>query len=141
MNKITEFVNFATNIEYLIYKAKQEFEFLITDTSTPLEARWKLFGGAANYLKNHSQWIVRVPFPDGSEFEFDHNSGYEKHTVHDLVDLVEGIKEGEFGETLPEDYNWEDSEGDFRKFTDSDKVVFVKEYVLKNNLGSFCMDW
>ncbi len=129
MSKIAE-------VNCMLAVNKPLLDQFFANTSFSLKDRWEVFVKTPDTLKNHDSWIIHFTFPDGTEFECDYDSGYERHMVKSMINIIEGIKEKE---AYDED---EDFELDILEdYPDSENVIAFKEYILKNNLGSFTMDW
>jgi hypothetical protein len=141
MNKILNVVNKFTSINMQIEVCKAQFVAAITDMESTLEQRWNLFSLAPDYLKEHESYIINFTFPDGTRFECFHDAGYEKYSTNLMVCVVAAIRDREFDSSVTGEYDWDAYEADIAKFPDSANVIAFKEHILKNNLGSFTVDW
>ncbi len=126
--------NAIVNVNNAIFEAKHCLTSFITDTENPLQERWSVFVEAPVCLKNHKPWVFNFTFPDGTKYECDYDAGYERYMVKDMVDIINDMKENEACETNFDGENMED-------FPDSTNVAAFKEFILSQNLGSFCVDW
>lgn len=112
--------------EILAYKGAADLRArycaYITDTSVPLDQRWKAFGIAPSDWKEHESFMVT--FDTDKEVDWMNDFWFERHEVLDTHDFFSDCLELSGAE------KW-----------DQVKVDKFREEVLKKNLGSFKMDW
>lgn len=121
-----------------VRQVTERLEYYIQDTTVPLDSRWEVFSTTPSYFKNNEHWMPGFEGTVLEDISWYDEFGVEKYRTLSSVEFVDEWLADRM-KADEEDIKWYKDTG--KVVPTEEDLVAIKEYILKNNIGTMTYDW